>query len=405
MSTMWRRLLVFAALVIIIVVGLRLFRSGTHGGSHAGESAGGVRQSGGNLPPETRSKSKQDDASSSADRFETRVKTEVSSLLQRAVEIFRRGDASEIATILKEMDRMLSEKGTGANESIAAIMEFLRSGVDAPTGQGFVVGEGGSLSEAVTLRVYLMDKLGTLCLETGRSEALDVGRETLDGFGSPDEWAIAMRNVAWLDPGSRTYLAEKVAAMLGNEPWLAQPSTGMLEAFDVVVHAKVLPVVPELGTMLAMDDSPLSRAAAVALNRLAASEPLEFISLLNHDPAVLAESPMERADLVALTDLSNVDQRAAVEAYLLRGDVTDLEKKQFFGSLLQNGQFVSNNLITPLVPPESEEQAVKRLESVSSAVDTWARDARFAVYRDQLAELKSTIGSIRIEMEADGESK
>jgi hypothetical protein len=325
---------------------------------------------------------------------------EIRDVLGNAVTVLRGGNREERDRLLAVLDGLLA--GGGGNAArIAAIVEFLRSGEDAATGMGFVIGSGGVLEEATTLRVYLMDRLGRLSRGEDASAALEVARQTLGGFGSADEWAISMRNMAWLDGESDAFLKERVLALLGHEPWREAPTAGMLESFDVIVHTGALEAVPELDRLLVTPGSPLARAAAVALDRLAGRRPLDFATLLNQRPETLAAVPLVRADLFARGDLGVPEQRGQLEAYLLRADVEAEERGKFFGALIQTGRFVSHNLITPYVPPETPEEAGARLDLLTRTVNDWLRDSRFAAIRGEIAGLGETVNGILDEMAAD----
>lgn len=312
----------------------------------------------------------------------------------------RKGNVEEIDRWLMKLDEVYGTDGARA-AAIAAIMEFLKTGADAPTGKGFVIGAGGVLEESTTLRVYLMDWLGRLCRETGTAEASEAARQVLSGFGSADEWAISMRNVAWSDPDSGAFLEERVNAMLHHPQWRDHPSTGMLEAFDVMVHTGSMDAVPELGRLISLPESALGRASGVALDRLATAHPLELTSLMNRQPELLSATPMARADLFAHADPGVPEQRRQLENYLLRPDVDAPEREKFFSSLIQTGQFVSHNLITPLVPPEEPAQAEARLEVLVRTVNEWLRDDRFKSLGSELSTLGDTVNGIIDEISAD----
>lgn len=326
---------------------------------------------------------------------------EIARLLARILDALRHGKQAEADEALARLTRIFGSGRDHAPAGIAAILEFLRSGQDASTGKGFVVGKDGNLDESTTLRVYLMDQLGRLSREAGSGAAVEVARETLQQFGSPDEWAISMRNIAWLDPASRGFLQERVNAMLNHAEWRDQPTAGMLESFDVIVHSCAMVTVPQLAQWVAATDSPLARASGVALDRLATSSALALTTLLNQQPDLLSAAPLERADLFAHADLANADQRAQLENYMLRPDVNARERKKFFSGLIQTGRFVSNNLVTPYVPPETPVEAGQRLETLTKTVNQWLRDPRFTGLTDELAALGTKVNRIAEEMDAD----
>ena len=110
-------------------------------------------------------------------------------------------------------------------EAAAAIRQFLDSKADAPTGQGFKIGANGALSSAPTLRVFLLDQLGRL----DPAAAADYAKVILASKDSPDEWAVALRNLAWGDTSDdgRALLEQKTSEMLQYEPWQQNPSAGL----------------------------------------------------------------------------------------------------------------------------------------------------------------------------------
>ena len=160
-----------------------------------------------------------------------------------------------------------------------AILEFLESGRDASTGLEFAIRPGGSLSSP-TLRILLLDTLGRIAKRDGSGPAAQLARATLEKKDSADEWTIALRNLAWQEPQSTVFLAGKMREMLNYLPWRSAPTSGLLEAFDLFVFTKDPTLTADL---VALQDDPLPeirRAADVALDRLAAANPLEIMGYL-----------------------------------------------------------------------------------------------------------------------------
>lgn len=329
------------------------------------------------------------------------TQNEIKILLDRVLMVLRSGDALAIKEALEKLDLVFNGENHDKATGIAAILSFLESGQDAATGEGFLVGEGGLLTEATTLRVFLMDHLGSLSRAAGSSAALEVARENLSHFHSADEWAISMRNVAWLDPHSRVFLAEQTSAMLNHEEWRQTPSQGMLEAFDFIVHTGALSTVPALHSLITGDDASLARAAAVALDRMAATHALTLTTLLNQQPELFATTPLLRADLFGHADLGNPGERNQIETYLLRPDVSTEEREKLFSSLLQNGQFVSHNLVTPFTPPETPADADARLIRLTHTVNQWMADERFSRFQGELRQFGETVNRIHDEINTD----
>jgi hypothetical protein len=290
----------------------------------------------------------------------------------------------------EEFAKLRQELSTDPRRSIAAITEFLKSGRDAPTGQEFIPGSGGELAGAPTLRVFLMDVLGTLNKQTRSGEAAAVAREVLQTKNSADEWAISLRNVAWQEPQSTGFLAGKMRELLRHEAWLKEPSGGMLEAFDVIVYTKDSSFVSDLAELGAGTNETLQRASAVALDRLSESAPLEVMNHLNSNPALLSDRPFARADYFTKADLSIPAQRQAVELYLSRADVTADEKSKLLKGLLTPGSFISDNLLTESAPPPEDSDA-RRLEVLQKTTADWLKAQRFPQISSDLQQLNSLL--------------
>jgi hypothetical protein len=271
------------------------------------------------------------------------------------------------------------------HEAIAAMRGFLETGQDARTGQDFVVGEKGELAGSPTLRVKLLDILGRISRRSGGADAANQARTVLETKDSADEWAISMRNIGWTQPGSQPYLVGKMREMLSHQPWLAEPSGGMLEAFDVAVFTRDASLVEPLAALAAGDHRPLQRAASVALERMSESAPLEVMNLLNSKPQTMAERPFIRADFFAKADLSVPAQRQAVESYLSRRDVSVQEKSKFLKMLATPASFVSDNLLTQSAPPVTDDSA--RTALVSKVTQEWIQSPRFPELKGAFQQL------------------
>ena len=266
----------------------------------------------------------------------------------------------------------------------AAIREFLATGLDARTGLDFALRPGGDLA-APTLRVLLMDVLGRIAKRDGTDSAAKLARETLDKRDSADEWAIALRNVAWAEPAATAYLATKAREMLAYAPWRAAPTSGLLEAFDVIVFTKDASFTADLAAAQNDPNAQLRHAADVALDRLAAASPLDVMTYLNAHPTTLAERPMLRADYFAKADLAHPGQKTALEFYLGRPDIAAAEKSKLLQALATPATFVSENLLTQ-PPPEPDEAA--REHAILAAIHEWLTGKRFPPLESQLLQLQ-----------------
>ena len=269
--------------------------------------------------------------------------------------------------------------------AIAAVRQFLASGQDASTGLKFRLGDDHSLDQAPSMRTFLMDQLGALSQDAGTTDAADVARETLDTKGSADEWAVAMRNLAMADPdGSRGLLAAKARELIDYAPWQAAPSGGYLEAFDAAAYGGDPSIINDLAA-LATTNSPVGRAALVALQRLSGMAPEQVAAYLNANPDVLADVPLRRADYMGSVDLSQPDQLAQAEIYLNRTDVSDAEKDKFLARLGMPAGFVSETLLTP--ETITQMPIMERRAVVNQTAANWLASGKFPTLQGAMQQL------------------
>ena len=273
-------------------------------------------------------------------------------------------------------------------EAMAAITAFLSTGRDARTGEVFEIGKGGELGGAPTMRVMLLDVFGRISKGVGSDEAAVFARALLERKTSADEWAVALRNIAWSAPGDRGYLAGKMREMLNYQPWRQQPGAGFLESLDIVVFVRDVTFISDLGAMAQSEDEALKRAAAVAMDRFSEMAPLDVMTYLNQHPAEFADRPFLRADYFSKADLSQAAQRAAVESYLGRPDVSAAEKSKLLSVFASPGSFVGDTLVT-MTPPE--DAAPQRVAGLQKAVDDWLKVNRFPSLTGPLANLRGRL--------------
>ena len=303
-----------------------------------------------------------------------------SSPIDQILALLENGTATE--SDLEALKRLLLAADPAL--ATAAIRDFLATGRDARTGPDFALRPGGDIA-APTLRVLLMDVLGRIAKRDGTDSAAKLAREILEKKDSADEWAIALRNVAWHEPAATAYLAAKAREMLAFAPWRAAPTSGMLEAFDVIVFTKDASFTADLASAQSDPNEQLRHAADVALDRLAAASPLDVMSYLNAHPTTLAERPMLRADYFAKADLAQPGQKTALEFYLGRPDIADAEKTKLLKALATPAAFVSENLLTP-PPPEPDDAA--REHAILAATHEWLTGQRFPPLQSPLIELQ-----------------
>ena len=271
------------------------------------------------------------------------------------------------------------------HEAMAAILSFLGTGQDARTGESFGIQKGGGLAAAPTFRVMLLDLLGRIARDAGTDEAVTFSRELLTRKTSADEWAVALRNVAWSSPDDRAFLAGKMREMLDYQPWRQRPGAGFLEAFDVIVFTRNATFASDLASLATSEDDAVKRAAAAAMDRLSEMAPLDVMNYLNGHPAEFAERPFLRADYFSKADLSQAQQRQAVEAYLARPDVTAAEKDKLLSVFASPGTFVGDTLVTQQSAADDPPQ---RTAGLRAAVGDWLKGNRFPDLAGPLAQLQ-----------------
>ncbi len=272
-------------------------------------------------------------------------------------------------------------------QAMAAIRTFLRTRRNAPTGKDFVIGPGGKLNAAPTLRLHLLDALGQIARRSRSDEAAQVAREILAEKSSADEWALSLRNVAWTDPRARPFLADKLREMLAFEPWRSKPSAGLIEALDVIVFAKDATFIPDLAE-LRTEKGELAHGADIALDRLADTAPLEVLVHLNTHPTLLNDRPFLRADYFAKADLSQPAQRAQIEIYLGRPDIAAAEKTKLLKALTTPASFIGDSLVSTPAPPD--DGATRRAGLIQSTRE-WLDRNRFPALREPLLEIQQRI--------------
>ncbi|MHA3770977.1 hypothetical protein ACXR0O_05500 [Verrucomicrobiota bacterium sgz303538] len=293
--------------------------------------------------------------------------------------------AAELEALRRELLSADPQRAT------AAIRAFLDSSRDALTRQEFTIGDGGTLAGAPTMRTFLLDLLGQISKKSHTDAAAVVSRQVLETKQSSDEWAVALRNVGWTDPRSKPYLAGKVREMLAYEPWASQPSAGFLEAFDVAVFSQDPAFIPDLSNLLRGGNPELQRAAAVALDRLSAMAPLVVMTYLNSNPSELADRPFLRADYYAKADLSNSEQRKALETYLARTDVSVAEKTKLVKALATPAAFVSENLLTPSPLADADDSPVRE-QQLNQLLTQWLTQNRYPELQGEMARVQQRIG-------------
>jgi hypothetical protein len=268
-------------------------------------------------------------------------------------------------------------------QAVTAIRQFLTSWQDAATGLGFKPAANGRLSEAPTLRTFLLDYLGKIDPAAAAACARTILTERA---ASPDEWALALRNLALGDRSAeaRALLEQKTLEVLRSEEWQQNPSAGYLESFDTAVYLGSTNLVPALAGLVRKQDNPaVAHAAYLALDRMVIANPAEMLSALGNDPDAMRGREGTRANFFARADVRDTRQRQILESYLLN-DRIGAQELDTFSSLFPNANFmVSANLLTAVNTLTGPELTARDRASLDIA-RAWLADPRLARIQPQL---------------------
>lgn len=277
------------------------------------------------------------------DHSRNAIKSPLARLIASSLTSFRNSaNVDESRLILKNLREGILAADPG--EAAAAIAGFLKTGDDTPTRLPFTVGDGGMMNDVSTLRLALLDLLPSLDPEL----ALAVSREIMDQKTSPDEYALALRNLAWNDLNGDLHgeVIDRLNQMIQSGDWLARPSAGFLEAIDAAVFVKgqqsfeilvsLHQVAGETG------DLNLGRASFVALDRVVLGNPDVLIQAFEGDPGLSGMDSSLRASLISRMDLTDAKQREVVTRYLSDPALSEKELDYFTG-VFPNGNFIHGN--------------------------------------------------------------
>jgi hypothetical protein len=272
------------------------------------------------------------------------------------------------------------------------IDQFLDGKRDALTKLPFSIQKNGFLSDAPSLRVFLLDMLAQINPQAAREYAMAI----LSTPGSPDEWAICLRNYALggSTPQTQGYLESKFLEMLANSAWRGDPSEGYLEAFDVAVYTHDTALAPTFSQLIAdSDNRAVAHAAYLALDRLVISDPAAVLSQLEAQPALMQGHEMTRADYFARADTADPRQKSLLESYLLDPSRTPQELQTFAGTYPNQNYMISNNLLTQTQTPTYANIVAQDRQALST-VQAWMADPRFQGLDPQLQAMSTRLKSI-----------
>lgn len=269
--------------------------------------------------------------------------TDVARLIERSLARFRASAGEEESrSILQELKDGI--RGADAESAAAAIVAFLKSGQDAATDLPFVVGREGIMDLTPTLRTALLD----LLLTVDPLAALEVARAIMDDAKSPDEYALALRNLAAndLEGDLKTELRSRLERMIEIRDWSANPSAGFLEALDAAVVLTDKPMFDALARLTreaaVTGNSSLARAGLMALDRMLVRDPSLLVKSFAAGPALPDLPPDQRASLMSRLDVTDPAQRELFTRYLSAPNhgPTELE---YFAALFPNGNSLHGN--------------------------------------------------------------
>lgn len=304
--------------------------------------------------------------------------------VMRGLNILRTGKAktdeklafTEVKQALRQMD---------VAEARGWILEQIESGEDFITQLELTIGSGQNLAAWPSYRVFLLDML----MLVDPAAAAEKAREILQSPGSPDEWAVALRNLARGGSSAEDarLLDQKAAEMLRNKDWLDKPSSGFLQAFDVIVHTGNTAVVPDL--MSFCDDKErraVRHAAFLALDRLVVTKPEALLPVLGRTAHEHPASGLMISNMMARGDVRDARQREAVESYLTDEKRTDEELRGFASVFPNANMSVSDNLLTQAPTIKGTELAAMDQASLD-AVAGWIDNPSFKRCRPMLLEV------------------
>lgn len=277
-------------------------------------------------------------------------------------------------------------RGMDPKTTADALLAFLRSGVDAPTNETFVVGRGGNLDGAPTLRLFALDLLGQI----DPRQAAVYAAELLPSVTRPDEWALALRNYG-RHVGTDAFLTGQTQRGLSKDTWARHPTTGYLEGFDAAAFVARPEVVDDL-LRLATGDYPAQTASAatLALQRSVASNFAETAPALVSS-AGLASNPRLRADLLSHADLRRAEEMEIVASHLADPSVSAMEGQWLINSLPQANERIADTLLTRPEPKPLNALLDEDLHTLA-AFQQWEQDPKYALRRPAL---KTAIAHLR----------
>jgi hypothetical protein len=279
--------------------------------------------------------------------------------------------------------------GLPAESAVRALREFLDARSDVLLKLEFAIGADGLLKEAPSLRVWLLDCLGQI----DRDAAAGYARAILATWGSPDEWAVSLRDyaLARTAPDDIVFVQSKVRELINNPAWQQNPSAGFLEAFDTIVYTGATSLTPDLVQLVSKKDNrALAHAAYLTLDRLVLDRPTEVLSKMASSPSLMQGREQTRANYFARADVRDPEQRRVLENYLLDSRRTPQELETFAGIYPNANYMISTNLLTRSAGPAHIELTA-RDRAALEVVETWLHDPRFGAVKGQIQQIHARL--------------
>lgn len=279
----------------------------------------------------------------------------------------------------------------------ATLIALLKLGEDAPTGLAFVVGSEGVLEESPSYRVALLDLLG----QTEPEAIVSYSRSILSETKHPDEYAIALRNLAWLNHEKELdrEIVGAFTSLLDRVDWRTAPTTGYLEAFDVAVAIGGPSMLAQLVSVLRLttpegkvSEPAVNRAAFIALDRIMLREPDLVAGIYVADPSFMDFAPNHRASLLSRLDPASPAQAQALRTFF-QSTPADAPVLDYFARIFPNANyFDGNRLVTSWETPGSA-RISERDARVIAFVNTLIADPAYGKVAPVLQAVRTRIQS------------
>jgi len=256
-------------------------------------------------------------------------------------------------------------------KEVAEFLEgFLSSGENTFFNGRFQIGLDGQLVVPPDARTAALDLLGDTDLDVVER----VSRSVLEKQDSQEEYALALRNLAWMsdeDDPEADYskdIGAYFSKMLDKTEWISNPTSAFYEALDVGV---AIGAARDLESLISIPGAEpnLTRAAYIALDRIMLQDPDVILSEIKKNPDFLSVEPVMRAQMLARIDVRDPEQAAFLEDYLKNPNISSEEKNQLI-SFFPNANFTFG----PRMVTENEDAiSMKNVDSKDFATMDYLR--------------------------------